>query len=132
VLTISIPRRYRNREHLRYVTSLPCLFCTRKPSDAHHLRFVQPRALGRKVSDEFAVPLCRTHHRAAHQAKDEQAWWKSIGIDPVEIARKLWRGSRAAKGQEQSDASLQDARTRLQDAQIKVAPSTQGPRGKAP
>jgi hypothetical protein len=45
VLTISIPRRYRNREHLRYVTSLPCLFCTRKPSDAHHLRFVQPRAL---------------------------------------------------------------------------------------
>jgi ERF superfamily len=132
VLAISVPRRYRNKEHLRYVTSQPCLFCARKPSDAHHLRFMQPRALGRKVSDEFAVPLCRTHHRAAHQAKDEQAWWSSIGIDPVEIARKLWRGSRAAKGQEQSDASLQDARTRLQDAQIKVAPSTQGPGGKAP
>jgi hypothetical protein len=125
VLTISIPRRYRNREHLRYVTSLPCLFCTRKPSDAHHLRFVQPRALGRKLSDEFAVPLCRTHHRAAHQAKDEQVWWRSIGIDPVEIARKLWRGSRAAKGQEQSDASLQNAQT-------KVTPSTQGPNRKAP
>jgi hypothetical protein len=124
VLTISIPRRYRNREHLRYVTSLPCLFCTRKPSDAHHLRFMQPRALGRKVSDEFAVPLCRTHHRAAHRARDEQAWWRSIGIDPVKIARKLWRGSRAAKGQEQSEASLQDA-------QSKVAPSTQGPDGKA-
>ena len=62
---------------------------------------MQPRALGRKVSDEFAVPLCRTHHRAAHQAKDEQAWWRSIAIDPVKIARKLWRGSRAAKGQEQ-------------------------------
>jgi hypothetical protein len=125
VLTISIPRRYRNKEHLRYVTSLPCLFCTRKPSDAHHLRFVQPRALGRKVSDEFAVPLCRTHHRAAHRAKDEQAWWRSIGIDPVNIARKLWMGSRAAKGSEQSEASLQDA-------QSKVAPSTQGPDGKAP
>jgi hypothetical protein len=125
VLTISIPRRYRNREHLRYVTSLPCLFCTRKPSDAHHLRFVQPRALGRKVSDEFAVPLCRTHHRAAHHAKDEQAWWRSIGIDPVEIARNLWRGSRAAKSQVQSDASLQDAQT-------KAAPSIRGPDGKAP
>jgi hypothetical protein len=125
VLTISIPRRYRNKEHLRYITSLPCLFCTRKPSDAHHLRFMQPRALGRKVSDEFAVPLCRTHHRAAHRAKDEQAWWKSIGIDPVKIARKLWRGSRGAKGQEQSDAPLQDART-------KVAPSTRGPDRKAP
>jgi hypothetical protein len=125
VLTISIPRRYRNKEHLRYITSLPCVFCTRKPSDAHHLRFMQPRALGRKVSDEFAVPLCRTHHRAAHRAKDEQTWWRSIGIDPVKIARNLWRGSRAAKGQEQSEPLLQDA-------QSKVAPSTQGPDGKAP
>ena len=35
----------------------------RKPSDPHHLRFMQPRALGRKASDEFAVPLCRIHHR---------------------------------------------------------------------
>jgi hypothetical protein len=125
VLALSVPRRYRNKEHLRYVTSLPCLFCARKPSDAHHLRFMQPRALGRKVSDEFAVPLCRTHHRAAHRARDEQAWWRSIGIDPVKIARKLWRGSRAAKGPEQSEASSQDA-------QSKVAPSTQGPDGKAP
>jgi hypothetical protein len=30
----------------------------------HHLGFTQPRALGREVSDEFAVPLCRGHHRA--------------------------------------------------------------------
>ena len=126
MLTISIPRRYRNKEHLRYVTSLPCLFCTRKPSDAHHLRFVQPRALGRKVSDEFAVPLCRTHHRAAHDAKDEQAWWRSIGVDSVKIARKLWRGSRVAKGPEQSEASLQDAQSKV------AAPGTQGPDGKAP
>jgi hypothetical protein len=124
VLTISIPRRYRNREHLLYLTSRPCLFCARKPSDAHHLRFTQPRALGRKVSDEFAVPLCRTHHRAAHRAKDEQAWWKSIGIDPVEIARKLWRGSRATKRQEQSEASLRGAQT-------KVAPSVQARDSKA-
>jgi hypothetical protein len=97
VLTLSVPRRYRNKEHLRYITSQPCLFCARKPSDAHHLRFMQPRALGRKVSDEFAVPLCRTHHRAAHHAKDEQAWWKATGIDPVEVARKLWKDSRVGK-----------------------------------
>jgi hypothetical protein len=31
----------------------------------HHLRYLQPRALDRKASDEFAVPLCRVHHRAA-------------------------------------------------------------------
>jgi hypothetical protein len=97
VLAISAPRRYRNREHLLFVGRQPCLFCGRKPSDPHHLRYTQPRALGRKASDEFAVPLCRTHHRAAHRAVDEQAWWKAIGIDPVEVARKLWKDTLAAK-----------------------------------
>ena len=76
----------------------------------HITRFMQPRALGRKTSDEFAVPLCRTHHRAAHRAADEQVWWKAIGIDPVKIARKLWRDSRAAKGQEQSDTQGLDSK----------------------
>jgi hypothetical protein len=89
VLAISVPRRYRNKEHLRFVTHQPCLLCGRRPSDAHHLRFVQPRALGRKASDEFAVPLCRTHHRAVHRAGDEWAWWKATGIDPLKAARKL-------------------------------------------
>jgi ERF superfamily len=97
VLTISAPRRYRSKEHLRYVMAQPCLFCARKPSDAHHLRFMQPRALGRKTSDEFVVPLCRTHHRAAHRAANEQAWWNAIGIDPVKVAHKLWKESRVGK-----------------------------------
>jgi len=58
VLTVAAPRRYRNRDHLRFVMRQPCLLCGRKPSDAHHIRFVQPRALGRKASDEFpALPL---------------------------------------------------------------------------
>src|ERR1700758_612154 len=100
VLAVSAPRRYRNKEHLRYVALQPCLLCARKPSDAHHLRFVQPRALGRKASDEFAVPLCRIHHRAAHRAGDERAWWKAAGIDPLKIARKLWRDTRVNKGQD--------------------------------
>jgi hypothetical protein len=108
VLALSVPRRYRNKEHLRYVTSQPCLFCARKPSDAHHLRFLQPRALGRKVSDEFAVPLCRTHHRAAHQTKDEQAWWKATGIDPVEVARKLWKDSRVGNPHDPVGAAVRE------------------------
>jgi ERF superfamily len=110
VLAVSAPRRYRNKEHLRYVTLQPCLLCARKPSDAHHLRFVQPRALGRKTSDEFAVPLCRIHHRAAHRAGDERAWWKAAGIDPLKIARKLWKDTRANKGQERPNVPSQAAR----------------------
>src|SRR5262245_3787173 len=90
VLAIPIPRRYRNRDHLRFVVRQPCLICGRKPSDPHHLRFVQPAALGRKASDEFVVPLCRSHHRAVHLAGEERSWWHTAGIDPLKIARKLW------------------------------------------
>jgi ERF superfamily len=100
VLTIAAPRRYRNREHLRYVAQQACLVCGRKPSDPHHLGFSQPRALGRKVSDEFAVPLCRGHHRAVHRSRDERAWWKQAGVDPIKIARKLWSESRGMRNRE--------------------------------
>jgi hypothetical protein len=94
ILAVAAPRRYRNREHLRYVAQQACLICGRKQSDPHHLRYLQPRALGRKASDEFAVPLCRSHHRAVHRASNEQAWWKAAGIDPVNVARQLWRQTR--------------------------------------
>jgi ERF superfamily len=94
ILAVAAPRRYRNREHLRYVAQQACLVCGRKPSDPHHLGFTQPRALGRKVSDEFAVPLCRGHHRAVHRSRDERAWWKQSGIDPIKIARRLWKETR--------------------------------------
>src|SRR5262245_13050727 len=94
ILTVATPRRYRNREHLRCVAQQACLVCGRKPSDPHHLGFTQPRALGRKVSDEFAVPLCRGHHRAVHRSRDERAWWKQTGIDPIKVARRLWKETR--------------------------------------
>jgi hypothetical protein len=94
VLSIAEPRRYRNKEHLRFVVQQPCLACGRTPSDPHHLRFMQPRALGRKVSDEFVAPLCRTHHREVHRVGDERAWWKQAGVDPVKVARQLWRKTR--------------------------------------
>jgi hypothetical protein len=55
------------------------------------LGFTQPRALGRKVSDEFAVPICRGHHRAVHRSRDERAWWRQAGIDPIKVARRLWK-----------------------------------------
>jgi hypothetical protein len=94
ILTVAAPRRYRNREHLRYVAQQACLLCGRKPCDPHHLGFTQPRALGRKVSDEFAVPLCRGHHRAVHRSRDERAWWRQAGIDPIKVARRLWKETR--------------------------------------
>jgi hypothetical protein len=90
VLALPEPRRVRDREHVRYVTQKPCLICGRRPSDAHHLRFMQNRALSRKASDEFTVPLCRGHHREVHHSGDEAAWWTNAGIDPTVAARALW------------------------------------------
>jgi hypothetical protein len=91
MLALPEPRRVRDREHVRYVTQQPCLICGRRPSDAHHLRFAQSRALSCKVSDEFTVPLCRGHHREVHHSSDEATWWKKSDIDPTAAARALWR-----------------------------------------
>jgi hypothetical protein len=84
------PRRLRDRDHIRHVMKQPCLICGRRPSDPHHLRFAQARALGRKVSDEFTVPVCRTHHREIHRCSGEGSWWQNTGIDPFAAARTLW------------------------------------------
>ena len=90
VLALPAPRRIRDRDHVKSVAKQPCLVCGRRPADAHHLRFAQSLALGRKVSDEFTVPLCRGHHREVHRCGDEAAWWNKAGIDPTKAARVLW------------------------------------------
>lgn len=92
-LTFGEPKRLRNKAHLRFVASQPCLVCGRQPSDPHHLRFAQPRALGLKVSDEFTVPLCRGHHRQLHNGGNEAAWWEDLEINALEIAKGLWEES---------------------------------------
>ncbi len=84
------PRRIRDKDHLRFVSTQPCVICGRLPADAHHLRFAQSRALSRKVSDEFSVPLCRGHHREVHRCGDETAWWQDRGINALDVARVLW------------------------------------------
>jgi ERF superfamily len=94
MLTFGELRRHRDKTHLRFVALQPCLLCGRSPSDPHHLRFAQPRAMGRKTSDEFVVPLCRAHHNQNHQVGDEVSWWKQNGIDPLPVANRLWGISR--------------------------------------
>jgi hypothetical protein len=106
VLAISEVRRYRDKVHLQFVASRPCLVCGHKPADPHHLRFAQARALGRKVSDEFTVPLCRLHHRDLHRSGNEARWWKSAGLDPLKIARSLWKKTRLPRPGERRKQSL--------------------------
>ena len=102
--TLSRPLRRRNRDHLKFVGTQPCLACGRHPSDAHHIKFAQQRALGRKVSDEYTVPLCRAHHREVHRRGNERDWWQHLNIDPLQAAQRLWQ-------QTQSDAQMRAARS---------------------
>jgi hypothetical protein len=94
VLAFREVRRLRDKEHLKYVASRSCLICGRQPSEPHHVRFAQKLAFGRKVSDEFTVPLCRLHHRELHRSPNEPLWWKTARIDPLPIARELWEATR--------------------------------------
>jgi ERF superfamily len=97
VLVISKPQRIRDKGHRKFVSAQACLVCGRQPSDPHHLRAAQPRALSRKVSDEFTVPLCRIHHREIHCVGHEAAWWSKFGIDPYLVAAALWARTRPAR-----------------------------------
>ena len=83
--------RLRDKDHRKFVLRQACLVCGRVPSDPHHLTFTQPRALGRRVSDEFIVPVCRVHHRELHRSGDEVAWWRKLNIDPLPVALRLWQ-----------------------------------------
>ena len=85
--------RLRDKEHCKFVASQPCVVCGRTPTEAHHIRFAQPRAIGRKVRDEYTVPVCRLHHRELHRYGDEASWWVGVNVDPLPIALELWRRS---------------------------------------
>jgi ERF superfamily len=118
--------RLRDKEHRKFVSRQPCLVCGRTPSDPHHLRFVQPCALGRRVSDEFTVPLCRVHHRDLHRQGDEAEWWGKLSIDPVPVALKLWQHTRV-----NGTAISISGGTELGSAVATLA-SQQGPAGTTP
>jgi hypothetical protein len=128
-LTLPEPRRMRDKDHVKFVATQPCLICGRRPCDAHHLRFAQHPALGRKVSDEFTVPLCRGHHREVHRCADELAWWQSSAIDPAVAARNLWRTTRGLPDVTSEESSLTSPEAAQRPATRKTTSSTMGPSG---
>jgi hypothetical protein len=110
-LSLLKPQRSRDKHHLRFIARQPCTVCGRQPCEAHHLRFAQPRALGRRVSDEFTVPLCRVHHRELHRQGDERAWWNKANIDPMPVALRFWQHTRGIPLATSSNNKPQDPTT---------------------
>jgi hypothetical protein len=112
--------RRRNKAHLAFVAAQPCLVCQRSPCDAHHLKFAQPRSLGRKVSDEFTVPLCREHHQELHRHGNEMAWWANLQIAPIEAAKELWTATQLQAASDRNPAVA----TRRPGLDTKLSPAT--------
>jgi hypothetical protein len=112
--------RRRNKAHLAFVAAQPCLVCQRSPCDAHHLKFAQPRSLGRKVSDEFTVPLCREHHQELHRHGNEMAWWANLQIAPIEAAKELWTATLLQAASDRNPAVA----TRRPGLDTKLSPAT--------
>jgi len=135
-LLLPEPRRVRDKGHVKFVSTQPCLVCGRQPADAHHLRFAQHPALGRKVSDEFTVPLCRGHHRELHRCGDEAKWWSNSGLTPLTVAATLWartnplaaphdpRGVIPARSTERSDASAAPPPPKLKNYKTNPTPAS--------
>lgn len=77
---------------LAFLRTQPCCCgCGRAaPSEAAHVR-LGFRALGKKPDDRFAVPLYAWCHRGLGQQHDGEAkFWASRGLDPFEIAARLY------------------------------------------
>jgi hypothetical protein len=108
-LLLGAPKRLRDPEHLKFINAQSCLICGRAPVHAHHLRFAQPRAMSNKVSDEWSVPLCFTHHRALHTVGSEEAWWAEKGIDAKTEALRLWRQSHGIPEPTEVEQATDDA-----------------------
>ena len=86
----AFPRMRQARSSASWIGSgLRRALAGRRPADAHHLRFAQPRAPGLKVSDEFTLPLCRIHHRALPCAPT-----RSPGGRSTRSIRSRWHGDR--------------------------------------
>ena len=53
----------RDAKRLAAIRKLPCVVCGRSPVDAAHSnQSAHNKGLGIKASDEFTIPLCRSHH----------------------------------------------------------------------
>jgi hypothetical protein len=81
--------------------------------------------MGRKVSDRFAVPICRLHHRELHRRGNEQVWWQDQGIDPLVVAATLWAKTHAGTSVEANKPSNVDRPTTLNGRHLTDGPVVQ-------
>ena len=71
---------WRSKAYRDSVKAHPCLVCSGQAQEAHHIRETLPRTMGRRVGDEWCVPMCRRCHAILHNAS--RNYWGLMQIDP--------------------------------------------------
>lgn len=90
---------FKDEAHLAFIRKLPCVVTGFSPVDPAHIRAGSPlhnkkaTGAGQKPSDCWVVPLHRSAHDAQHNSGDELGWWRGHGIDPFELAIRLYEVS---------------------------------------
>lgn len=93
--------RERDQKHIDYVNKLPCCVCgSTRGVEAAHLKLRKPEigkeapGMQMKEDDRFVTPLCNYHHQsgilAQHRVGEQRFWFEIHGINPFEIAARLW------------------------------------------
>lgn len=94
------------QHHHPLARAQPCWFCKQLLYDAHYLKFAKPQALGRKVSDEFTVPACCTHHQELDSNGIERLDGRTSRS--LTVSNELWAGAyrRSADGRQMRSDSV--------------------------
>ncbi len=85
------PNPKRRALHLAFVRQLPCVACGAmgRPNEAAHVRNGTDGGIGMKPSDRYSLPLCTACHFLQHTI-GELSFWGGYGIDPLNVALRLW------------------------------------------
>lgn len=87
--------RVKAEPHLDFIRSLRSIISSAYPVEACHIRFASPfhgkreTGLQEKPDDRWTVPLSPEEHRLQH-SMNEEAFWRSVNIDPCTVAALLW------------------------------------------
>lgn len=88
-------RRMEDPAHLAFVRKLPSVLSGQFGCEACHIRIgsavhrKKHTGMGQKPDDSWTLPLTPDEHKRQH-SQNELLFWRSHGIDPFELAIKLY------------------------------------------
>lgn len=91
-------RRMEDEAHLAFIRKLPSVLSGQFGCEACHIRIgsaihrKKHTGMGQKPDDSWTLPLTSTEHKQQH-SENELLFWRSHGIDPFELAIKLYEDS---------------------------------------